>query len=1546
MDMYLRIEQTGQTEQTEQTEPTGWPDGRPAGSEDRRFPVGDVAVRVEPSHTVGDVADAVAAALGIAVGAGRAVSLAGSGPLDPSRTVAEAGILSGETLILGAARPDPVPPGGAPTLVVASGPDVGKRLALVEGIHLVGRDPSCGLALTDPQVSRHHCSITVDAAGTCTMTVLAQDRNEVRTGGAAVTGQTPLVAEQVVRLGATSLVVRPSAANRPVPVDAFGQVPFHRTPYFPSPVQPVVVAPIDDIPTRPERSRFAYLSALLPLLMGISLAVLFNSPRYLLFAVFSPVMVIGNYFEQRRRSGRSFIESVDRFEAALDAKVDEVRAGLAAERRRRHLATPDLAALRERARFRTGDLWVRDRGAADFLRLRVGLGTVPTALEVQPPRGGDAEFRDQVTEAYGDTEAITDVPVEVDLVDLGVVGLVGAAADTTAVAASLVLQAGCLHSPEDLVVAAAVHPERGVADWLKWLPHSRSSSSPLAGPHLVGTKAAADQLVSDLANEVARRADITAGPQRDAARFPWLLVVLDRALEPDAALVSRLLDAGPGFGLAVLWLTEARERVPRQAQAVVVCRPARSGTPSVLSYTDPDRPDRELDLDRADPEFAATTGRALAPLRDASSANAATAIPRMVPLFTALGIESVDAEWVKRQWATDRGYALPAPIGATEAGPLAIDVVADGPHGLIGGTSGAGKSELMMSMVAGLIACNPPSRVNVLFIDYKGGASSDIFKDAPHTVGYVTNLDGVLAMRALTSLRAELNRRMNLLQGRAKDLAEMIDRHSDEAPPSLVIVVDEFATLVKEIPDFVTGIVDIAQRGRSLGIHLLLATQRPSGSVNDNIKANTNLRIALRMLDGAESSAVVGVPDAAAIPAPLKGRAVARLGPGDLVAFQSAWAGAPLLAESGTPPVGVAAFGPDAAGVVDPVGPVGATAGAAAPTGGGQSPASAGRTQIDALLDAITAAAAANGCVPARPPWLDVLPAVVPLGSVRDQARAGTLGQDGTLGDGPVPEDLPVGRRLVIGMVDDPAAQAQYPAVLDLGRSGGLLITGTGGAGKSTALVTAAVSAAMDDDHRGGGRLTVFGLDFASRSLTGLNRLPQCGGIATGDDLEAVTRLISLLDGEFERRRQLSADAAARAEPAPEQTSILLLIDGIDTLTQAMEQGPSAGALGPFLAKLTTILTDGRQVGIYPVVTASRRAAVRAGILAALSDRLTLRQADIQSYTDAGVGVAEAKDLQLAPGQGFLNGPMLAQVASAGDPAVPVGASADQRDRADRAWLASVADGLAGHVDPRLRTAALPRTVTVPATVDPHRPLIGVADLTGEPLALDLSHNDVSIVGDPRSGRSTALAAIGAAAAEAGTELWVVAPPSSPLGRLRETLEGDGHRWCLIDGSARSERLVAWTTDLEDEADPAVGPGGRPRLLLVDDVDLLPEHDRELNGALEPLLDRLRFAASGSIPRGFSSHPLVQRVRGCRSLILLRPHDVRHAHEVLGVPAPWHPGLPMPEGRGFVMVDRVPTMVQLADPFPAPADESSPVVPEPPARPVAPIITSAVLTSS
>ena len=460
--------------------------------------------------------------------------------------------------------------------------------------------------------------------------------------------------------------------------------------------------------------------------------------------------------------------------------------------------------------------------------------------------------------------------------------------------------------------------------------------------------------------------------ERATRRWPWILAVIDGTLGLDAATVAQLLDCCPDAGISVVWLAETEAEVPRQATSILAARVAGTALTGTLWSTDPEVPDRDIEVEQIRADIADRVARSLAPVRDASTASLATSIPRTAPLLDVLGTGMPTAAWISEQWHRPHGDALTFPIGIGADGVVSLDLVADGPHTLIGGTSGSGKSELLQSIVAALAVRHSPTRLNFLFVDYKGGASSTVFTDLPHTVGYVTNLTPRLSLRALTSLRAELNRRMRLMEGRAKDLAELRARFPDDAPPSLVIVVDEFATLVKEVPDFVAGIVDIAQRGRSLGIHLILATQRPSGAVNENILANTNLRISLRMLDRTESNAVIGSGEAADIPVPLKGRGYVRLGPRQLVAFQGAYCGAPLTSSDAHVPVLVGPFrhtddSPKA------------SAGPAPSTG----------TQLDAVLRAI-AEAQRQLRLPAPPqPWRDVLPDLVTLDRVLDDPRAG-----------------------------------------------------------------------------------------------------------------------------------------------------------------------------------------------------------------------------------------------------------------------------------------------------------------------------------------------------------------------------------------------------------------------------------------------------------------------------------------------------------------------------------------------------------------------------
>ena len=239
-----------------------------------------------------------------------------------------------------------------------------------------------------------------------------------------------------------------------------------------------------------------------------------------------------------------------------------------------------------------------------------------------------------------------------------------------------------------------------------------------------------------------------------------------------------------------------------------------------------------------------------------------------------------------------RPGTLRAIVGSAGDGPLALDLRLHGPHALVGGTTGSGKSELLQTWILAMASAHSPQRVTFLLVDYKGGSAFRECVHLPHTVGLVTDLSPHLVRRALRSLGAELTYREHLFAAKhVKDLQELERTGDPETPPSLVIVVDEFAALVHEVPEFVDGVVNVAQRGRSLGLHLVLATQRPAGVIKDNLRANTNLRLALRMADESDSDDVLGSAVAAHFDPALPGRTVSKTGPGRLVPFQAGYVG-------------------------------------------------------------------------------------------------------------------------------------------------------------------------------------------------------------------------------------------------------------------------------------------------------------------------------------------------------------------------------------------------------------------------------------------------------------------------------------------------------------------------------------------------------------------------------------------------------------------------------------------------------------------------------
>ena len=820
--------------------------------------------------------------------------------------------------------------------------------------------------------------------------------------------------------------------------------------------------------------------------------------------------------------------------------------------------------------------------------------------------------------------------------------------------------------------------------------------------------------------------------------------------------------------MVAIWLGSDRRDLPGECGAIVELEPGIAR----LGFTDAGAGTTAADVsaDGLAPDLARELARSVAPLRDAGAGAHAAGIPQRVGLAALLGRREPDADWVESRWSAPGNGGLSAILGAGAKGPVTVDLRADGPHGLVAGTTGAGKSELLQTLIASLAVTHAPDRLTFLLVDYKGGAA---FKDCvalPHTVGLVTDLDGHLAERALRSLNAELRRRERLLRDAgAKDLHDLERRDPASAPPSLLIVVDEFATLAREVPEFIDGVVDVAQRGRSLGVHLLLATQRPGGVVSDNIRANTNLRVALRVSEAAESTDVVGVADAARIGRDRPGRAYVRTGHAEVAELQTAFVGGPVAtAERRTESVTVRPLRFEAAPVADRAEP-------------------GADTELSVLVDACVQAAERLGLERPRAPWLPPLEPIVPLASL------------------PRPEGGDPSAVAVLGLLDEPGEQRQRPWTVDLESEGSLLVYGASGTGKTALLRLLAVSLA----HRASPtELHLYGLDFATRGLHALEALPHCGSVIGGDDEERTARLFARLRAELERRKLLLARrgvfslseyrASTDAEPLPR---ILVLLDGYAGFAAAFERVN----LGELVDALPRLVGDGRPLGLHFAITADRRAALPNALAGIVPAKVVLRMADDDELAALGVPLKTVRGMQLPPGRGFLPGGTELQVALPGN------------DPTGEGQAAAVAEA-AAEAAARWPGAAAPPIEPMPtrvelASLDPApEPLaaaLGLGDAELAPVTVDLSERHLLVAGPYRSGRSTALATLAGSlrASTPGVELHLLAPRRSPLVELElwDSVAA-GHEDC----DRRATELAA-LVEARDWGRPAARRRGRRR---------------------------------------------------------------------------------------------------------------------------------------
>ncbi|MFG2722964.1 FtsK/SpoIIIE domain-containing protein [Streptomyces sp. NPDC048416] len=1361
-------------------------------------------------------------------------------------------------------------PMGRYELRVAGGPGAGRVVRLAVGTATFGSATTCTLAAPDPVLAPVAAQITVDVRGRATLA--PQHGSTVLLDDEPVTQAQDWPLGGVVRAGDSLFVLdRVGEPDAHLSATGEGGLAYNRPPRL-SPVRPRPRLAVPAEPSKTERTRFQTISALTPMIFGLVMYFVTKQVYMLLFCAMSPVMMLGQWVSDNRDGKQRNKKSLKQYKQELaEYEAELVRLGKEDQRNRR-ADNPDPAQV---LLFATGPrrrLWERRRTDVDVLRLRVGVGTLPADIELAHGQGA----------AYGEEQPepplLSHLPVTVSLPGLGVVGVSGDRPRALATAHWLAVQAAVLHSPRELSLVLLAASSQAGADWhwAHWLPHA----APQQGQDcvaLVGSDSEAiARRVNELLNELARRkaAQENSGAMMSGAPGdePHILLVLDGArLLRRMPGVPQLLQEGPRYGIFALCLDEDDRLLPEECKAVVCWTP---GSPTHVQLRGSGLESvGEVLADQVGPDWCDLLARSLAPVRDVSRDDAGGALPTAARLLSLLDMPDPSGADIERIWRAG-GSTTAAPIGVAADGTFTLDIRRDGPHALVAGTTGAGKSELLQTIIASLAVANRPDALNFVLIDYKGGSAFMDCARLPHTVGMVSDLDAHLTERALASLAAELHRRETILfDTGTKDIEDYNDtrkfRPELEPMPRLVLVIDEFASLVAELPDFIAGLVDIARRGRSLGVHLVLATQRPAGVVSADIRANTNLRIALRVTDGTESMDVIDAADAGAIAKSTPGRAYVRSGAQSLVGVQSARIGgrrpatgksgpkavlAPLHWTSFSRPLPRSAESEDDGTMV---------------------------TDLAVLVDAIRGGSDTMGFPPPRSPWLPPLPEHVTLEAL-------------TAAEGPAPAhgDVPP---IGFALTDLPAQQARKPFALDLVEGEHTMLAGGARSGRSTALRTLAGSLARTASPRD---VHVYAIDCGSNALLPLVRLPHVGAVVNRDEPDRVRRLLDRLLGEISRRQQLlamegaSSAAEQRASAAPEDRLpwMVLLLDSWEGFFSTFENYN----YGQLIEQAQRIFREGSAVGLKVVMT-SDRSGLSGMVSSAFQDRLILRFADPNDYSMAGLQPREVPK-NMPPGRAL-------RITDTGTEETQIALlDEDPSGQAQVRMLREIAEEarkVHGRTPARfrpMRVDALPARITAgeamaldPDFVVPSKlwALLAVGGDELAPVGIDLEESGPGFVigGPPKSGRSTALMCAAESLLAQGTPLVLVTPRRSPL----RDLEGREDVLGVLDGEARED-------DLEELVEKA---GGRPYVILADDAELL--YDTRLDEALEAVLRKGVDGGLGLIAAG-TTDSLASQYRGfvtaarkSRNGLLLNPQNSQEG-ELFSIRLPANTGGGRPGG--------------------------------------------------
>ena len=840
-------------------------------------------------------------------------------------------------------------------------------------------------------------------------------------------------------------------------------------------------------------------------------------------------------------------------------------------------------------------IWERTPKHTDFLSLRLGLGNIPLKAKIQYSERKFTVEQDNLTEMMYDfgeqKRLLTNVPVCLPLVDRFISGIYGDKSTLYSYAKSLILQLVTLHSYDEVKIVL-IYDESRAEDFsfARWLPHAMNNERTIR--YIATNSDEAKELSGNLDSIIEYRKNLSDNKLSDEIPY-YIVICLDKDLASKAECVRRILDNKTNINFSILAIYERLVDLPKECMAVAEIGNGVGNLTVINDVSEPplpfkiDAPHR-IDIGRITNVLANT-------FVDTSGSD--FILPKKYTFFEMLDIGMIEHINIADNWSSnDPTKSLAATIGVDKYGePFKLDLHenAHGPHGLIAGMTGSGKSEFIITYILSMAVNYHPYEVAFILIDYKGGGMAKSFENIPHTAGVITNLDGNGIKRSLASMRSELHRRERIFRDTSiKYNVSNIDIYKyqklfregkvSEPLPHLLIISDEFAELKKEQPDFMTELTSTARVGRSLGVHLILATQKPGGVVDDQIRSNSRFKICLKVQDSSDSQEMLGRPEAASLVD--TGRFYLQVGYNELFEIgQSAWAGAPYYPSQKT----IKELD-DAVSVINTSGRVIAEANTNRFANVIDPP-----KQLDVITNYI-----AKYCEEEKidrwKMWLDPIEPLIYVDKLAEKYK-GTMAGKYELNP-------------IVGEYDDPAHQRQNILRIPITSEGNVIVYGSAGSGK--AMFVEAMCYSIMREHTPN-EVNLYIMDFGAETFTAFAESPFVGDVILSYETEKVNNLFKLMAGKIEARKKMFSEfggtlAQFNQQSEKPEPNIVVIINNYAAFTELFEEKSG---------EVNYLTREGIKYGIFFILTCTGTNNVRFSMLQNFKLLYCLQMNDTDDYS-------------------------------------------------------------------------------------------------------------------------------------------------------------------------------------------------------------------------------------------------------------------------------------------------------------------------------------------